>query len=215
MVWSERWGFVGGNKQLTPVLGPNDHRVHPICRSPSDEFHFPDLVESVRLDFPTCNPSKASRQTLANSGSLLGLAPHQSLARLSSTPLLSQLVEKGAIKRNIWSVTLLDTESGVLSLGATIAKDVEQAKIRGEIELRHFADPVATSEWVTEQVDGQMGLLMPPELPWDHHFKWTDVQGAVGWWTALMSGVWINGAKVWSWAPSRVIGPILALRCEY
>ncbi len=170
--------------------------MHPLCRRPNDEFHFPDSNIPVRLDFPICSPSKASRVTLANSGSFLGLAPHQSLARLSSAPLLVQLQKKNTIQDNTWSVTLLDAESGILSLGATIAKEVEEAKIRGEIELKYFGDPVANPQWITKQVDNQLRILMLSELPWDHHFKWTKVQGAAGWWTALMSGVWINGAKV-------------------
>lgn len=100
------------------------------------------------------------------------------------------------VKDKIWSVTLLDTESGILSLGGTIAREVEEAKVRGEIELQHFGDAAATSEWVLEQVSSHLSLSMPPNLPWDHHFKWIDVQGAAGWWTALMAGVWVNGAKV-------------------
>ncbi|KAK5354105.1 hypothetical protein LTS03_006913 [Exophiala xenobiotica] len=176
--------------------GHSEARVHALCRRPNEEFHFPDHNNPIRLDFPICNPSKASRVTLANSGSILGLAPHRSLARLSSSPFLVQLQEKNTIQDNMWSVTLLDAGSGILSLGGTIAKEVEEAKIRGEVELKHFGDPVAIPQWVTKQVDNQLRILMPSELPWDHHFKWTKVQGAAGWWTALMSGVWINGAKV-------------------
>ena len=41
-----------------------------------------------------------------------------------------------------------------------------------------------------------MGMSMPENLPVDAHFRWTNTQGAVGWWTALMGGVWVNGAKV-------------------
>jgi hypothetical protein len=109
---------------------------------------------------------------------------------------LDQLLQADKIALKIWSVTILDADSGILSLGGTIAAEVERAKIRGEIELSHFGDPWATTEWVQEQVDAQLSLAMPPDTPWDRHFKWTDVQGAAGWWTALMAGVWINGAKV-------------------
>ncbi|KIW63121.1 hypothetical protein PV04_09996 [Phialophora macrospora] len=151
----------------------------------------------VRLDMPICAPSKSSRQTLANSGTLLGLAPYtESLARLSSPPLLGQLRERELVKKEIWSVTLLDTETGILSLSGTIAKEFEEAKLRGEIELKHVGNPLATSDWVDGEVDTQLTFLIPPDAPWDKHFKWTEVQGATGWWTALMKGVWINGAKV-------------------
>ena len=180
----------------TLTTGPNDERVHSICKCPSDEFHLPGIDGPVRLDFAICTPSKASRQTLAHSGTFVGLAPHRFLARLSSTPLLNQLVEKNAVQDKVWSVTLLDAETGILSLGGTIAREVEEAKVRGEVELKHFGDPLATSDWVMEQVKAQLRVSMPDNLPYDHHFKWTDVQGAVGWWTALMAGVWVNGAKV-------------------
>ncbi|EXJ53479.1 uncharacterized protein A1O5_13255 [Cladophialophora psammophila CBS 110553] len=112
------------------------------------------------------------------------------------SPLLTQLKEGDIIKEKVWSVTLLDTETGILSLGGTIAKEVEEAKIRGEVELKYFGDPAVTSEWVSEQVIAQLQGAMPNEIPWEQHFKWTEVQGAAGWWTALMKGVWVNGAKV-------------------
>ena len=187
---------------LTFTTGFNDDKIHAICTRPSEEFHFPGIFP-VGLDLPTCSPSKSSRQTLANSGTSLGLAPHtDSLSRLASAPLLERLKNEKVIEDKIWSVTLLDTESGVISLGGTIAKEVEEAKVRGEVELKHFGDPFATSDWVNEHVDAQLRMAMPLEAPWDKHFKWTEVQGAAGWWTALMSGVWINGAKVWKIALS-------------
>ncbi|KAJ9605411.1 hypothetical protein H2200_010068 [Cladophialophora chaetospira] len=187
---------VGYDASASESHGFSERRVHPICKTSSDDFHFPELF-AVRLDLPICSPAKASRQTLANSGSSLGLAPHAgSLARLASPPLLRQLSEKDLVKEQIWSVTLLDAENGILSLGGTIARDIEEAKVRGEIELKHFGDPVATSEWVIEQVEARLNFLLPPETPWDKHFKWTEVQGAAGWWTALMRGVWVSGAKV-------------------
>lgn len=134
---------------------------------------------------------------LVNSGTFLGLAPHaEPLARLSSSPLQAQLKERNIIQDTVWSVTLLDAEEGILSIGGTIAREVEEAKVRGEVELKHFGDPIATSEWVNEQVDARLQFSMPPDVLWHKHFKWTEVQGAAGWWTALMRGVWISGAKV-------------------
>lgn len=195
------------------TAGHSDERVHPLCPLPSDDFLFSGL-DPIRLACPICTPSKASRQTLANSGTLLGLSPHGSLARLSSQSLLSQLLDKNVISHNIWSATLLDADTGILSFGGTIAKEVEEAKIRGEVELQHFGESVATPEWVAEQVAGQMRLVMPAELPWDHHFKWTDVQGAAGWWTALMRGVWISEAKVSKIdVPSAVCTERIVIQC--
>jgi hypothetical protein len=181
---------------LTAVLGFEEDKVHAICTCLSDEFHFSG-TGPVRLDLPACAPSKSSRQTLAKSGTILGLAPPaDSLARLSSLPLPAKLKQKGAIPDNVWSVTLLDAETGVLSIGGTIAREVEEEKVRGEVELQHFGDPVATSEWVTEQVDARLRVVMPQGTAWDEHFKWTDIRGAEGWWTTLMKGVWVNRAKV-------------------
>jgi hypothetical protein len=133
---------------------------------------------------------------LANSGTYLGLGPHKALARLSSKPLLDQLTDTDIIKDKVWSVALLDAESGILSLGGTIARDVEEAKTKSEVQLKHFGDPIATPEWVQAQVETQVKFSMSPESPWDHHFKWTQTQGAAGWWTGLMRGAWVNGAKV-------------------
>ena len=181
---------------LTEIPGFSEEKVHAICKRASEEFHFANR-SPFRLDLPICKPSKSSRQTLANSGTILGLAPHPgSLSRISSSPLLEQLHERGPVPGKLWSVTLLDGESGVLSLGGTIAREMEEAEIRGEVELKHFGDPIATSQWVSKQVDIRMQRSMPPLDAWDKHFRWTDVQGAAGWWTALMRGVWINGAKV-------------------
>ncbi|KEF58289.1 uncharacterized protein A1O9_06215 [Exophiala aquamarina CBS 119918] len=195
--------------------GPNDDSVHAICRLPSDEFHFhlPFTSSSssssgstiglrpIRLDFAVCRPSKSSRQTLAHAGTFLGLSPSSSssrstLSRLSAPSLLDQLHSKGAIAQKVWSVTLLDTETGILSLGGTIVQEVEETKARVELELKHFGDPVATPDWIAEQVEGRLKLAMPRGDAWDAHFKWTNVRGAAGWWTALMAGVWLNGAKV-------------------
>ncbi|OAL23511.1 hypothetical protein AYO22_06561 [Fonsecaea multimorphosa] len=176
-------------------------RAHPICARSSDEFHFsPSLLPPIRLEFPTCTPSKSSRQSLAHSGTFLGLAPHHDdtryLARVSSAPVLTQLKAQGAFAEEVWSVTLLDTDTGILSLGGTIAREVEEAKIRGQVELQHFGEAGVTSEWVGEQVNKQLQAVMPSGMPWDRAFKWTDVQGTAGWWTALMKGVWVNGAKI-------------------
>ena len=192
----KRCAVLSSEHKLTYTTGFNNDRAHAICRRPSEEFHFSGMFP-VRLDLPTCSPSKSSRQALAHPGTFLGLAPHtESLARLSSAPLLKQLHKDNAIDDKIYSLTLLDTVSGILSLGGTIAREIEEAKVRGEVELKYFGDDIATLEWVNKQVDTQLRIAMPVQTPWDKHFKWTDVQGAAGWWTALMRGVWINGAKV-------------------
>ena len=139
---------------------------------------------------------KASRHTLAPSGSILGLAPHSPLARLQGYNVLEQLKELKAIAEDLWSITLLDAETGVLSLGITAAKEMERAKIQGELELQRLGEQGTTEEWMKQEVDGRLGLSMPDHLPTDTLFKWTNIQGAAGWWSALLSGIWVNGAKV-------------------
>ncbi|KIW14627.1 hypothetical protein PV08_07411 [Exophiala spinifera] len=195
--------FTSGSYEETH--GASD-RVHSLCRRTSDHFHFQQESKQqrpIRLSFPICTPSKASGATLAHSGTILGLSPdhgdvhsHNALSRLSSPSLLDQLFEQHMVHQRVWSVTLLDAESGILSLGGTIAQQVEEANVRGSVELEHFGDPQATSDWVEQEVAKRIDFLMTPDAPWDGHFKWTNTQGAAGWWTALMSGVWINGAKV-------------------
>src|SRR5690349_17433800 len=84
-------------RMLISMPGLKEDRVHPICTCLSDEFHFSG-TNPVRLNLPACAPSKSSRQTLAKSGTFLGLAPRAgSLARLSSSPLSVKLQEKGVI----------------------------------------------------------------------------------------------------------------------
>jgi len=150
----------------------------------------------MKLDFAMCNPSKSSRYTLSSSGSSFGLAPPKVLPRLSTPSIIDNLVDRSAVPYRVWSLTLLDTETGIFSIGGTLLKEVEEAKTRGEIVLKHFGDPMATPDWVDKQVNNHLNFMFPPGSSFEDHFKWTNVQGAAGWWTALMSGVWINGAKV-------------------
>lgn len=110
--------------------------------------------------------------------------------------MLDQLHAQSLVPFRIWSITILDSENGVLTMGETIAKEVEKAKIQAELELDHFGNDIATREWISQQTEEQLRLSMSDLLPFDSHFKWTELHGAAGWWTALISGVWVNGAKV-------------------
>ncbi|KPI40701.1 uncharacterized protein AB675_10838 [Cyphellophora attinorum] len=164
---------------------------HAMCKRASDLF---ELSTSVRLSLPICTPPKASSLTLRSSGSVIGLGPPGFLTRLSGLNILDQLHTQGFITDTISSVTILDAETGVLSLGGTIAKDAEEAKIRAGIELQHFGQAEASPEWVQARVVEGMGLFDSTSV--EKQFKWTKTQGPPGWWTTLMPGVWINGAKV-------------------
>lgn len=130
---------------------------------------------------------------------MLGLSPlgqSSTLARLSSPGLLAQLLEKGLIENNIISLTLLDSDSGILSLGGSIAAEIEEVKIRAEKELAFVGSP--DQEKMEDEICSAMTFAIPPGSTHEHHFKWTDVgSGAVsGWHMTLVTGVWINGVKV-------------------
>jgi hypothetical protein len=100
------------------------------------------------------------------------------------------------VSSGLWSVTILDSESGVISLGGTIAKEMEQAKLRADVELKHFRDPLVTPEWVRAHVDNAIQLSMPDGSPVEQHFKWSEVSGPAGWWMSLTAGIWVNGVKI-------------------
>ena len=110
--------------------------------------------------------------------------------------MVGQLKRRAAVADDIWSITVLDSETGVLTIGSTIAREMEQIKQRIELELNTYGDPVATPEWIGGQVDAAVKLSMPDGSPPEKHFKWSPVSGASGWWTTLTSGIWVNGAKV-------------------
>jgi hypothetical protein len=192
------------------LSGFNDEKIHPICHRPSDEFQFPGQ-RSFRLDLPTCTPSKSSHLSLAKAGTHLGLGPStKPLARLTSLSFIESLLSAKIIEKNLFSVTLLSAEIGVLSLGGTIAREVEEAKTRADIELQNFGNPIATKDWVDQQVKKRMHVVMPDDSHWDEHFKWTDVMGSEGWWTVLLRGIWIGSAKVCLSLPHVLIPPPLS-----
>jgi hypothetical protein len=142
---------------------------------------------------PMCAPSKSTRHTLGSSGSVVGLAPTITLARLSAPNLLKQLFEERHIENNLFSLTLFDTHSGKLSIGGTIARQMEEQKTRFQVKLDNFGNPLATADFIEDEVRTKMSSSFPPTLK--EQFRWVEVQGAEGWWTTLMGGVWINGAK--------------------
>ena len=165
-----------------------------MCRKTTDTFHLDKSPFPHRLVFPVCSPPRSTVHTLLPDGTILGLGPPGSLSRLPDSSIITQLHTQSLISNPIWSVTILDSSSGILSFGTTIAYEVQRAKSQAELELKHIGQSHATSDWIQSQVDPQIELMKA--LPWEAHFKWTDLQGAKGWWTALMSGVWVNGAKV-------------------
>lgn len=90
---------------------------------------------TTRLAYSQCRPNKAGRRTLETSGSMLGLAPAKSLVQMDATNILQQLAQSKGISEPVWSLTLLDGESGVLSIGGTIAEEVLRAEHETENAL--------------------------------------------------------------------------------
>ncbi len=176
--------------------GHSDARIHPLCRNPTDVFHLDPNFAPPRLVLPICNALKPSRQTLLPSGSIIGLAPDSALARLRDSNILAQLKKDNQISERLWSITLFDSETGILSIGTTISKKIERAKVQGDLELQRLGDPTVSEAWIQQEVDRRLSTSLLDQLPMETHFKWTNTQGAAGWWTALMAGVWVNGAKV-------------------
>jgi len=97
---------------------------------------------------------------------------------------------------NLFSVTLLDSTSGVLSLGGTVAAEMERTKIRQEMGLKYINDP--NSQAKQEEIDGALNFAVPPGSTHEDHFRWRDVDdgAAAGWHMTLMGGVWVAGVKV-------------------
>jgi hypothetical protein len=182
------------------LLVPNEARVHPLCKQPSDTIHLTDLTNttSIPISMPMCSPSKSSRATLFKSGSVLGLSPSSSsssLSRLDSPPLLQQLLSNQVLANNIFSLTLLDSTTGVLSLGGTLARHVEEANTRTRVEVDFLGDPDATMEQIDAKVTDLLASTFPTDI--EDQFRWVPARGAAeGWWNTLLPGLWVNGVKV-------------------
>lgn len=150
-----------------------------------------------------CQPQKYTHHTLQHSGTVLGLSPpggSRSLTRLTTPTLVEQLLAASLIQHNIFSLTLLSPDTGILSLGSSIAPQVEETKIRNELNLKYINSLHMEGERakMEEEIDGAMNFAMPPGSTHDDHFKWTaaGAEAAAGWHTTLVSGVWVNGVKV-------------------
>ena len=178
--------------------------AHDICRLSTDIFHFPGSFEprSVEIEIPVCQPPKFSHHTLCSSGTILGLAPRssRSLSHLTASSLLEQLLQQKSIEHNIFSITVLDSETGILSLGETAAPQIEEIKIRNEVSLKYL-NGIPLDEQRAEmerEIEGALRFAIPYGSTYEDHFKWTDVgKGAIsGWHMTLMTGLWVNGIKI-------------------
>lgn len=165
---------------------------------PSDVFHLPTINEFFRLQFPYCNPPKTTRATLLESGSVLGLAPSNALRQINAPPILKQLMDKNIIEQPVWSVMLINSDRGILSIGGTNEDDVEEAKIRTQVDLETMGQQGEDGSMGGEDIiDAKIRSILALKTgDWREGWRWTKVQGAEGWWQVLMQGVWIDGAKI-------------------
>ena len=152
------------------------------------------------------------------------------MARLRSQSLPEKLQAANVIESNIWSITLFDGQHGILSLGGSIATDVEEVKIRTQIALDNIGKPPMELEVVEHQVTEQLMDVFHTKRDdesgedpsWTKAFRWSPMGGSEGWWTTLMSGVWINSAKVLKNQPVLldlqvpfILAPPIAVRTFY
>jgi hypothetical protein len=166
-----------------------------MCEIPTDKVHLPTVNKSMALTFPYCKPSKYSRWTLTKSGAVLGLAPSTSLSQVEATPLINQLLEKGVINEHIWSVALINGKDGILSIGGTMAANVDEAKAKTDMALANLGK---SKRDVIENLLNKINApkVEDSEKDWRDEWRWSNVQGAEGWWQVLLEGVWIDGSKV-------------------
>ena len=181
----------------------SDQHPFPSCRLPSDLFFLPVLNTSIPLSFAHCRPNKFSSNTLGPSGSTLGLAPSEHLSQLGTVSILQQLLEKGAIKRPVFSLMLINSHDGVLSLGGTAARAVDMvvSQTKDQLDrlgnLEHTKDAPVKEEKIplARRSRGNKEVLTR-ESNWDGGWAWSQVQGADGWWQILMQSVWVDGSTV-------------------
>ena len=192
-------------------------------------YHQSDLRNrQPSLPLAVCTAPRYSTFTRLHSGAVFGLSAQsaslhaqRSLRRISSTTsLLSILYDAGLVQKEIASVTLLDAISGVLTLGGSIAEEIETARIRGEVELDLLGQQLSLSpEQLAAKIDSalQQRMLSFPHEP-ENQFRWLPSSTSAkatsgtfnGWWTPLMSGLWINGNKALRNQPT-----LLDIQCPF
>ena len=200
-------GFDGTRKRKplvdTRTIVKSYDQPFPSCSSPVDTFHLPTINESVPLSFTYCRPSKFSLATLGPSGSALGLASSENLRQTKSTSLLRQLLIKGVIQRPVFSLTLINGQKGILSVGGTSAKAIELVEQQTKAELDRagaiqrgeiLPDSDSPSVLNRRAIDGIEAA--DGSDAWQKDWRWSKVQGAEGWWQILMQGVWVDGIKI-------------------
>lgn len=121
------------------------------------------------LTFPHCKPSKQSVDTLAASGGILGLAPSQSLKQINAASLIQQLLDSNLVEHEVFSITLLNSEEGLLSIGGTVAESIASVEERIQAFLGggpSLQQPVAVEDTEPDGMAfGDVGMEPMPAAP--------------------------------------------------
>jgi hypothetical protein len=141
----------------------------PTCRHPTDIIQFPTIERAVPLSFAHCKPEKYWVRSLIPSGAYLGLAPGLSLSQTKTRSLLTQVHDKGLVEAPVFSLMVGNGQSGVFTIGGT--SEGNEIKRNNHLAINKIGEK--TLDW-----------------------KWMKRHDTEGWWTLLMSKLWVNGAKI-------------------
>lgn len=111
----------------------------------------PTVNASHGFSFAHCKPRRQSLDTLLPSGALLGLAPSSSLSQMDENlpTFIGQLAEGKFIKEEVFSLTLIGGDQGILSIGGTIQQAI--ATVEAHIE-NHLGRPQSSVADAQQQV---------------------------------------------------------------
>ena len=118
----------------------------------------PSIHQQFPLTFPHCRPSRQSQETLHASGGILGLAPAESLRQITSSSLIRQLLDSKIIEEDVFSITLIDGQEGLLSVGGTAADSMVLIQDRIEQFLGKSA-PSSAAEKVLDTDQDSIDLV--------------------------------------------------------
>ncbi|CAG8957763.1 hypothetical protein HYFRA_00000101 [Hymenoscyphus fraxineus] len=168
----------------------------PTCRQPTDILHLNTIERMIPVSFAHCRPSKQWIQALLPSGAYLGLAPAASLSQLNTTSLLSQLIEKGILDTQMWSLVLLNGRDGLFSLGGTPLASIRKVEKETQ-DLLASQKQEGHEELKREEHLEDRAAIYDPSIAGDpdRDWKWMQVRGIDGFWQIQMHGVWVDGVK--------------------
>lgn len=159
----------------------------PGCNQPTDIFHTPGLDYSMPIAFAHCRPRKCWIDTLLPSGACLGLAP--SLHQTESPHLFSQLLEKNFIEEPLWSIKLLNANTGILTIGHPICKTKDHDYKDDPIKFKAQDDVAGRGS--RQHVNG-----ISHRFDWKKDWVWSKLIGPEGWWQVPLHGLWLDGARI-------------------